>query len=59
MTNPVVAHEKTPNGGDYSEFWYLDKDGSPSESMETATNFKILELKEDGTLVQTTYGVLH
>jgi hypothetical protein len=58
MTNPEVVYEKTPNGGDYSEFWYLDKTGEVAENMDTATQFKILEKRTDGSLVQTTYGML-
>lgn len=58
MTNPEIVREKTPNGGDYSEMWYLNKDGDVAESMETATQFRILEKTNDGKLVQTTYGLL-
>lgn len=58
MTNPEVVKEPTPNGGDYSEFWYLDRNGDVAESMETATQFKILEFTNNGELLQTTYGLL-
>ena len=58
MTNPEVVRGKTPNGGDYSEFWYLDKNGNPAESVKTATQFRILEMTDDGKLIQTTYGTL-
>lgn len=58
MTNPEIVREKTPNGGDYSEFWYLDEHGEVAESMRTATQFRILEKTNDGNIIQTTYGLL-
>lgn len=58
MTNPERINEKTPNGGDYSEFWYLRGDGSPAKSLDEATHFRIRELTNTGDLVQETYGVL-
>ena len=58
MTNPEVVKERTPNGGDYSEFWYLDANGEIAKRMEDATQFRILEKKNNGDLVQTTYGNL-
>jgi hypothetical protein len=58
MKNPVIAKGQTPNGGDYSEFWYLDKDGNVAKSKDEATQFRILEKKNNGDLVQTTYGEL-
>lgn len=57
MANPEVLRKRTPNGGDYSELWYLDKDGNPVEDTDTATHYKILELTDSGEIVQSTYGV--
>ena len=58
MTNPEVVKEKAPNGGDYSEMWYLNKNGEVAKNMEEATQFRILEKTNNGDLVQTTYGLL-
>lgn len=58
MTNPERSNEKTPNGGDYSEMYYLDKDGNLAESMEAAKTFRILERLENGDIVQETYGII-
>lgn len=58
MTNPEIRREPTPNGGDYSEFWYLDKNGEVAKTMKDATQFRILEKKDNGEIVQTTYGKL-
>lgn len=59
MKNPEVVREKTPDGGDYSELWYLDKNGEVAKTMEDATQFRILEKTKRGELVQTTYGLLN
>lgn len=56
MNNPEIVRRKTPNGGDYSEFYMLDKNGNLAKSKEDAVEFRILEKKTDGTLVKTTYG---
>lgn len=56
MKNPEVVHEKTPAGGDYSEFYLLDKEGNLAKTEKEAVEFRILEKKNDGTLVNTTYG---
>lgn len=56
MTNPEIRHEKTPNGGDYSECYYLDKNGNLAKSIEEAVEIRILEKTQDGVLVQTTYA---
>lgn len=58
MKNPEVTHERTPNGGDFSEFWYLTKDNTPARNMTEAVRFKINEIKSNGDIVQTTYGKL-
>lgn len=57
MTNPEIVREKTPNGGDYSEMYYLDKDGNLAGSMATATQFRILEKTNSGEIIQETYGI--
>lgn len=59
MTNPEIVREKTPNGGDYSEFWYLTENGNVAKTKGEATQFRILEKTNAGELVQTTYGTLH
>ena len=58
MKNPEVTHEPTPNGGDYSEFYLLDKNGNLAKTREEAVEFRILEKKNDGSLINTTYGML-
>ena len=58
MTNPEIKQGKTPNGGDYSEFWYMTINGETAKDMESATHFKIYEKTNDGRIVQTIYGVL-
>lgn len=58
MTNPERVNKKTPNGGAYSEFYYLDKDGNLAENRETATQFRILEKDKNGETIHTTYGIL-
>lgn len=58
MKNPEVVHERTPNGGDYSEFYLIDKSGNLAKSREEAVEFRVLEKKNDGTLVNTVYGLM-
>lgn len=58
MINPERVDGKTPNGGAYSEFWYLKDDGTPAKNMKEAKRFKVLELSKSGQLIQTTYGIL-
>ena len=58
MKNPEVTNEPTPNGGDYSEFYLLDKNGNLAKTREEAVEFRILEKKNDGSLINTTYGML-
>ena len=38
MTNPEIKQGKTPNGGDYSEFWYMTINGETAKDMESATH---------------------
>ena len=45
----------TPNGGDYSEIFYLDENGN-SVDKEMATRAVIKEYKKDGTLIYETFG---
>lgn len=46
---------RTPNGGDYSEIYFLDAKGDMVDEKD-AVEFIIRECKIDGELVQTTYG---
>lgn len=56
MTNPEVVHKKTPFGGDYSEFYLLDKNGNLVDSKEDAYQFRLLERLNDGTIVNELSG---
>ena len=46
---------KTPNGGDYSEIYYLDDNGNLVDETE-ATKCTIRECKADGTLINEIFG---
>ena len=46
---------KTPSGGDYSEIYYFDSDGNPSDE-EKASRCIIRECKADGTLLNEIFG---
>jgi len=48
---------KTPHGGDYSEFTYLNNNGVEVDERE-ATMFSIIEYKNDGTSVFDFRGFL-
>ncbi len=48
---------KTPNGGDYSEIFYQDKDGNPIDESK-AFRFILRECKSDGTLVNEIFGLI-
>lgn len=56
----MVTHcridEKTPNGGDYSEIFYMDDFGNAVDEV-SATKCVIRECKADGTLVNETFGI--
>jgi hypothetical protein len=58
MNNPEVVKEQTPNGGDYSEMYYLDKDGNLAASIETAKQFRLLERKNSGEIVNEILGLM-
>jgi hypothetical protein len=58
VINPEIVYEKTPNGGDYSEFYMLDKNGNLAKTEDEAVEFRILEKRNDGSVVETTYGLL-
>lgn len=47
----MIINESTPNGGDYSELLFFDKDGKVIEIKENAVRGVIRECKSDGTLV--------
>jgi len=53
-TKKVIG--KTPNGGDYSEIVFLDKDHNIVDEKE-AEIAMIRECKEDGTLVNEIIGL--
>lgn len=55
MTNPEIVKKKTPNGGDYSEMYYLDKHGNLAKTTEEAFEIRIVEKTNSGDIVQTTY----
>lgn len=57
MKNPEVVYEKTPNGGDYSEMYMLDKNGNLAKTKKDIAEYRIVEKKKDGTVIQTTYGL--
>ncbi len=51
----MIINESTPNGGDYSELLFFDKDGKVIEIKENAVRGVIRECKSDGTLVCETW----
>ena len=57
MASYKRIEEKTPNGGDYSEIYYMDKNGN-SIDEEEATNCIIRECESDGPLLNETFGVV-
>lgn len=54
----VRKNEKTPNGGDYSEIYFFDKDNNPVEEKEKAVKAIIRECKKNGDLVKETFANL-
>ena len=54
----IVTHERynrpTPNGGDYSEIFYMDDDGKYVKK-KVATKAVIYECKNDGTAINRTF----
>lgn len=48
--------EKTPNGGDYSEIFYMDDDGNVVDEEE-ATKAVIRECTKDDVLIYETWLV--
>lgn len=49
--------ERTPNGGDYSEVFYLDEDGNPADK-EIAVTAIVRECMKDGSLIMETIASL-
>ena len=53
-----VTHERynrpTPNGGDYSEIFYMDDNGNYVDK-KVATKAVIYECKNDGTAINITF----
>lgn len=52
----IRTNERTPNGGDYSEIFFMDDAGNLVDE-EIATKCVIRECKADGTLLNETFGV--
>ena len=54
----IITHERynrpTPNGGDYSEIFYMDDDGNYVDK-KVATKAVIYECKNDGTAINRTF----
>ena len=54
----IITHERydrpTPNGGDYSEIFYMDDDGKYVDK-KVATKAVIYESKNDGTAINRTF----
>lgn len=50
-----MKKEKTPNGGDYSEIYYFDKDGNVVSEKEKAVRGVIRECKDNGDLICETW----
>lgn len=57
MANYKKIEEKTPSGGDYSEIYYMDKDGNSTDE-EDAVSCIIRECKSDGTLLNEIFGTI-
>jgi hypothetical protein len=55
MATYTRIDEITPNGGDYSEIYYLNDNGEPADEKE-ATNCIIRECRSDGSLINETFG---
>lgn len=54
----IITHERfnkpTPNGGDYSEIFYMDEDGNYVDKR-VAVKAVIYECKNDGTAIRRTF----
>jgi hypothetical protein len=55
----MITHERideqTPNGGAYSEIFYFDNNGNPSD-QDIATKSVIRECTQDGELISETWS---
>lgn len=56
MASYQRVDEPTPNGGDYSEIYYLDKHGNQVDE-EKAETCVIRECLADGTLINEIHGI--
>ena len=56
MVTHIRMNEKTPNGGDYSEIFFMNDAGEVVDES-AATKCAIRECKSDGTLVNEIFGV--
>lgn len=54
----IITHERynkpTPNGGDYSEIFYMDADGNYVDK-NVAVKAVVYECKNDGTAIKRTF----
>lgn len=57
MMSYEKIEEKTPSGGDYSEIYYMDKDGNFADKEDAVTCI-IRECKSDGTLLNEIHGMV-
>lgn len=57
MTSYEKIEERTPSGGDYSEIYYMDKDGNFADKEDAVTCI-IRECKSDGTLLNEIHGMV-
>ena len=57
MVSYEKIEEKTPSDGDYSEIYYMDKDGNPTDKEDAITCI-IRECKSDGTLLNEIHGMV-
>lgn len=57
MAKHLKVNGETPNGGGYSEIYYLDSDGNIVDETE-AVRCVIRECTEDGELIAETWGIV-
>lgn len=57
MATHKRINERTPNGGAYSEIYFLDKDGNAVDEKK-AVRCVIRECEENGTLIHETWGTI-
>ena len=57
MAKHIRINEKTPNGGDYSEIFYFDKDGQMVDETK-AVRCIVRECTNDGNRIKETWGTV-